>query len=90
MNAEGDAVMMKLNLGPVADTIWNVAEQALKLKCDLTVAMQFVRTRSAHQTEYTMLASRTALNASHFEDGKLPRIECHAGIIGASVDPPLI
>ena len=61
MNAEGDAVMMKLNLGPVADTIWNVAEQALKLKCDLTIAMQFVRTRSAHQTEYTMLASRTAL-----------------------------
>jgi len=80
MVAEGNAVMVKFNLCRAADTISRSRDAAMYL-CQL---QGLASPDGIHNTSEHNRAENDCGNASHFEDAKLARIECHAGIIGAS------
>ena len=92
--AEGNAVMVQFRLSPIADTIRNrlastftnedVIALALCSLCQSRAASRESSQDRIHDTSEQNRAEDDRGNASHFEDGKLPRIECHAGIVGDS------
>ena len=83
--AEGDAVMMKISLGRAADTIGNSRAAAMSFCRYAVCATSALASLQNNDTGNQNRAENDLGNASHFWDGKLPRIECHAGIFGASI-----